>query len=351
MEQKFDYMQKGNKRTTVVLPITNEVPFKAYQIRGFESAILLANNRNYENLFYNTCINYYIRKKTDDKYLFDYTCNNTMWFSEHDVFLRQTVPFDKSDFKEDTLIETVTDALNKGLYVTGYFNERYIPNKYNYGLKDFRHGYLIYGYNSNEETLYGLGYTDNSKFDYYKINYTDYSKAVINMENPSVQFRYLNPNYKPEVCPKNIFNELSDYLHSEYTVNNSTGKHCNDFYGVAANNIFCKEIPEYSSKGYPLDIRHSSFFYENKKFMLKRLNWLHNNGIIRDYTEAYYANIQDSEIVHNLFIKYNITGSLSIIDSIINILNRINRSDEDILLDVYLDLDKYLKNKRNEEYM
>ena len=269
---------------SVILPTTDKVPFKAYQMRGFESAILLANDANAEEFLFNTCINCYLRKKKSGGILFDYTCNNTSWFSGQDVLLMQTVPVDKDSFDEVRIIETVTRALDREVYVTGSFNERYVPHKYSYGRSDFKHSYLVYGYDSDERFLFALGYTDNGRFEYYKIDFADFTKAVLNTDNPSLEFRYLNPDFQLRADPGLIRDELGDFLHSEYTVNNSAGRHRDDYYGVTANRLFCAAVSAFASKGYPLDARHSRFFCENKAFMLKRLDYLHSQGLTDDYS-------------------------------------------------------------------
>ena len=43
------------------LPIVEQVPFTAYQTRGFEAGILLGNFKNAEELLFQTCINFFFR--------------------------------------------------------------------------------------------------------------------------------------------------------------------------------------------------------------------------------------------------------------------------------------------------
>ena len=322
----------------IKLPITNQVPFQAYQIRGFESAILLANDRNSERFLFNNCINCYLRKKKDGKLLFDYTCNYTPWFSGQDVFLEETIPIDTIETSFDSIIRLVVGYLNRGIYVSGFFNEKHIPHKNAYGKWDFKHSFLLYGYNGIEKLFYAIGYTDNAKFELYQIPYQNFANGILNVEAPVLWLRYFQQDKKMELDLERLYLELGDYLHSDYTVNGGIGKHRDDIYGVRAHRIFQSLIVEAGRFEENLDVRHSRFFYENKAFMLKRLSFLQEKEYITQGADEYAVVAQKSKMIHFLFLKYNMKRTISTIKSINQLLTDVNHMDEDILSNVYEEL-------------
>lgn len=335
----------------IKLPITAAVPFQAYQIRGFEAAILLAHDESTEKFLFNSCINCYLREKESGNPLFDYTCNYTSWFAGQDVFCFQTIPIDVKETTKESLTVRVREYLRHGIYVSGSFNEKYIPHKNAYGRRDFKHSFLLYGYDQAEQIFYAIGYTDNAKFELYQIAYSDFANGILNVEKPALLLRYFRPDTKLELNLQRIYEELGDYLHSDYTVNHGTGKNRNDLYGIRAHHAFRSYIARYGQSGKFLDVRHSRFFYENKDFMQKRLSYLHQKGYISDYSEQYAIVAQKSKTIHLLFLKYNMTLCTNSLKAIDRLLEEVNQLDEEILFSVYEELTAWFKQKKQEVYL
>lgn len=336
---------------SIKLPITNGTQFTAYQIRGFEASILNANYDKAEELFFNTCINCSFRQRPSGRVIFDYTCNNTSWFLGQDVFLMQTIPVNPEKASKEYLIDTVASAIDNGIYVSGFFNERYIHNKSAFGKYDFRHSFLIYGYDDEGGIFNAIGYTANSKFETYEITFADFAAAMINCSDPVIWFRAVNPNLNAGFDVIKVHEELGDYLRSDYTVNNATGKNMEDVYGLLAHRAFRDYVKRTGETKSPLDIRLSRFFYENKAFMLKRLDFMHSNGLIGNYHDQYESAVKKSESVHLYFIKYNMTKSASAAESVYRLLGEINQIDESVLSEVYKDLSAYIGKQKSEVYL
>ena len=336
---------------SIKLPITNRTPFTAYQIRGFEASVLNANYDKAEELFFNTCINCSFRQRPSGRVIFDYTCNTTSWFLGQDVFLMQTIPVNPEKASKEYLIDTVASAIDNGIYVSGFFNERYIHNKSAFGKYDFRHSFLIYGYDDEGEFFKAIGYTANSKFETYEITFADFAAAMINCSDPVIWFRAVNPNLNAGFDVIKVRDELGDYLKSDYTVNNATGKNMEDVYGLLAHRAFRDYVKRTGDGASILDIRLSRFFYENKAFMLKRLDFMHLNGLINDYHDQYESAIKKSESVHLYFIKYNMTRNASSAEAIYRLMGEINQIDESIMSEVYKDLSAYIEKQKSEVYL
>ena len=336
---------------SIKLPIKNIIPFTAYQIRGFEASILYANYDKAEELFFNTCINCSFRQRPSGRVIFDYTCNNTSWFLGQNVFYMQTMPVTPEKASRDQLIDTVSSVIDNGIYVSGFFNERYIHNKSAFGKYDFRHSFLIYGYDAEGSIFKAIGYTANSKFEPYIITFSDFAAAIINCTDPVLWFRAVNPNIEAGFDVIKVHEELGDYLRSDYTVNNAIGKNSEDVYGLLAHRAFRDYVKRTGETESPLDIRLSRFFYENKAFMLKRLDFMHSNGLIGNYHDQYESAVKKSESVHLYFIKYNMTRNASSTEAICSLMGETNQIDESIMSEVYKDLSAYIEKQKSEVYL
>ncbi len=332
------------------LPMADRVPFNAYQTRGFEAGILLANYENAEEFLFNSCINFFVRWKKN-KLTSEDTRDKTSCLTDHGVFNRPIHPINLKDETREDIIDRIVRWIDNGVYVYGVFNEMYIPHKKAYGVQNFNHGYLIYGYDNAEKIFFAIGYTDNQKFEKYTIAYDDYFNSIEHIDNPSFSSKYLDRNREYKFDLYKMYWELQDYLRSEYTVNNQQNKQPDEIYGVDANWVFQRYVLNIKKYCGYLDPRHSRLFFENKEFMLKRLQYIHQNGFVNDYTEQYSSIVEESKKVHLHFLKYKLKPDEKTLHSISDMLIRINNADFSILSEVFDELTCYLQKKRAEMYI
>lgn len=324
----------------------------AYQVRGFESGILLANLDNGEEFLFNGCINYYFKFVNERKISFNYVCERTSWFKGDNVFYDGIYSFDKNRLGTEDIVSLIRNWLDNGIYVHGAFNEKYIPNKNAFGRKDFKHAYMIYGYNQEEQILYAVGYTNRGKYEKYTITYSDFLNAIYNLKDPSFfSLKYLNLNRRYEFDINMVHWELSDYLHSENTIRNALGKDPEDYYGVSANRAFRAYVLTGGKNNNYLDPRYSRLFFENKFFMRRRLGYMAQKGFVGDYEDAYASVASKSHRVHMLFLKYNVTGDNKILQSLDGLIDEINIEDERILNQVFDEITAFLIKRRKEKYL
>lgn len=332
------------------LPIVEHVPFTAYQTRGFEAGILLGTLENAEELLFQTCINFFFRLGGNNLW-FDYTCDKTNWFMEQGVFYRQKYPIDRKYHSREDLLALILHWLNQDIYVYGFFNEKYIPHKNAFGQRDFKHAYLIYGYDQTERIFFAMGYTDHRRFEQYIVSYEDFFNGIEHVNEQHFFPKYLDSTRKYEFDLYQVYWELRDYLRSEYTVHHGYGKHPDDIYGISANRAYQRYAYTTEKRGDYLDPRHSRLFFENKAFMLKRLDYMAQKGYISNYHEEYSLLAEESQKIHLLFLKYNLKHDGRILQSIDRIFTEVNDRDEQILSQVFDELTDHFKRKRGEMYL
>lgn len=332
------------------LPIVEQVPFTAYQTRGFEAGILLGNFKNAEELLFQTCINFFFRINGNIP-LFDYTCDKTNWFMDQGIFYRQIYPIDRKYHSREDILSLILHWLNQDVYVYGFFNEKYIPHKNAFGRYDFKHAYLIYGYDQTEQNFFAMGYTDHQKFEKYLVSYEDFFNGIEHVDE-----QHFFPKYLDRACSCTFdlyqtYWELQDYLRSEYTAHRSHGKHPDDIYGISANRAFQRYVYAIDRHGNYLDPRLSRLFFENKAFMVKRLGYMAQKGYISNYHEEYSLLAEKSQKIHLLFLKYNLKRDGDILQSIDQIFTEVNDREEKILNRVFDELTDHFKRKREGMYL
>ena len=74
----------------------------------------------------------------------------------------------------------IKEFLLSGYYVTGEFNERYIPDMSSFMEEDYIHPYLLYGFNEETNSFYASGYLKNHFYSSYSINYSNFFESIIN---------------------------------------------------------------------------------------------------------------------------------------------------------------------------
>lgn len=332
-----------------ILPITDQVPFTAYQIRGYETGILLANLANAEQFLFNYYINYFWRFETK-KIVFRYNEEKSSYFQGQGIFYIQNYPWDKNHVSKEEILDLILHWLDNGIYIFGSFNEKYIPCKGSFGKRNFVHGYQLHGFDRKQEILYAMGYTKNQKFEIYTIPYSNFLDAIDKKKSSTFWLKYLNRERTYEFDLHRVYWELKDYLHSEYTVSNAPGRHPDDQYGISANRAFQRYIRNIENYRGHLDPRYSRLFYEHKFFMCKRLAYMHQNGYIENYNREYSALASKSQTIHFLFLKYDIKNDKRILESLDRLLEEINNEDEKILNRVLDELTEYFARQKKEIY-
>ena len=217
-------------------------------------------------------------------------------------------------------VQLAQKMLSAGNYITGNYNEKYIPNKYSYNKHDYSHDYFLYGFDSRSELFYSLGYTASEKLESFTIPFENFRKSVELNTDKRIEFnfwKYNNENeYKLEL--PDIIQDLEDYC---YSTNSKDGWKKYYVFGLTAMKMLCELFTDNKE----LDLRYTRAYLEHKYLMLTRLEYINKNTdcYLAQYLDEYENVYNKSKVIHNLCIKYHITGSNTIIDSIAKLMNEI----------------------------
>ena len=268
-------------------------------------------------------------------------CMEDWWFTKEKVFSIQLLRLSPKylKFKSLNVISIIEECIDNGIYIYGFLNEKYIPNKYAYNQYDFTHEYLLYGYDKEKRGFSSVGYNKNNKYEEYCISYNDYIKSIECMDSFDIYLVQLNNEFDFSIDIEYITQDISEYLSSSNTREDNKKK----LYGLNCWRHFIKNTKNDIREKCRIDIRHTRLFMEHKNFMLKRIEYLKQAGYIKNNLS--YKDIQEgANKAYLLSLKYNMTHNNSIAEKIINLYNNILIDEEKILKEVLIEINSNLNN-------
>lgn len=273
-------------------------------------------------------------------------CLSDVWAMEDKILLHQNINMFKymySVFDRD-IIDVLKRVLNAGCYVSGEYNEKYIPGKSAYQKRDFLHDYIIYGFNDESRTFHSAGFLDNQRYLPFEISYDNFAQSLFNSPSDRIWFDLWQ--YNADVVFTHDIGRITDELRGY--MNSTTSHHfqSNRIYGIDANRrlrefyVTCIKNHEHPH----FDIRYSRAFMEQKYFIHLCVRYLHDNNIIcmDNYELGQLKEVYDKAmLMHRIGMKLNLSKNYTLIDKISDIFNWIEKVESMILPKVIALLERY----------
>ena len=212
------------------------------------------------------------------------------------------------------IIEMLKMLLEKKGYITGCYDEFYIPGKSPYQRERSVHDYVLFGYDDSEEVFYSAGYLNTGKYDVLKIKYEDMRKSLESLIPDEIFFDIWtyrdDAEYKLNVS--RIINGLIAYINPE----DKHGKgyfwdEDEEYSGINAmirlNEYFRAQM---AHEGRFIDSRYTRILMEHKYYMYKRADYIVQNRGEQDssISELFHKNYNMARQIHMLGLKINMTG-------------------------------------------
>lgn len=284
-----------------ILPFTIDVEMRMYHNKSFPLGVIKANIDNYNIWLCNKLITCVWRNGC----VLD-SVDNDIWGTREGLTFSQDMWVSPQMFLASglNLIEFIKYMLSDDNYITGGYDEYYIPNKIAFDNFHFSHDYILFGYDDNKRIFKSAAYLKDGTYNYYDIAYSDYYNAVTKnqISKTGLNFKKINTQYEPILNIDKIISDLEDYC----GINNSVTNSNNDIYGLEALVSFSEYVLNRKGK---LDARLSRGYAEHHFIMfkrcqiLKKLNYIKDEQLVKDYEKIYLK----TKTIHSLFIKYNIT--------------------------------------------
>ena len=227
------------------------------------------------------------------------------------------------NYMDIDFIPFIKSMLQNDNYFTGNYNEYYIPGKDKYHTRNNIHDYVIFGFDDDKKVFKSAGYLTENLYTFFDIPY----ESLINLPSSQlwIDFFKINKDFKPQININKIKMLLTNYVNS--TCSTSVPL-LDSFYGISAMDKFADFVQESDE----VDFRYSRVFFEHRKIMLNRFITLAgNNFISSSYIKIYEEIYKNSQLVHILYMKYDITKRNKDLNKIYSLIKETNCKEHSLI--------------------
>lgn len=308
------------------LPFEIDVEIKSFQNIAFRLGIIKANICNYDLWLSNRMINcvHYIGQEYN-------VYDKDPWGYKESLLTvnRLNITPELLERNKFDIINKNEDALTKGYYVYGFYNEKYISRKLAHKRWDKKHDYVIYGFDRNSRSFYSAGYI-NQTYQKFTISYDDYYNSLINCTDDFYEIEYI------DVCRDYIATVDIGYIKKVLTCYLESKAHFieipfrNSVHGIST----WYDLAQSMLDNDKFDLRSYRIFKEHKILMYIRLKTFEKLGMIgiTNFSWQYLINVlRPAEVIFNLCIKYMYTQKFDLLLRISNLLKIICENEKQII--------------------
>lgn len=215
-------------------------------------------------------------------------------------------------YNGERIFDFFEDLISSGYYITGIFNERYIPKMSAYGRYDFPHTYLLYGFDKTNKTFYSAGFLKNNQYEKYSIHYNDFYKSMCETTQNGIHVDALKYDESADyiVNYPRVIQVFEDYINSENNMRSGYPKE--ELFGLDALRALTRYYSEWMlNDSDRFDIRYTRGLADSKRVTALAIRYLFEYfdlpGI--DYAKSAEQVSKYASLIHNLGMKYNLTGN------------------------------------------
>ncbi|WP_339166783.1 hypothetical protein MKX75_21770 [Paenibacillus sp. FSL R5-0341] len=294
-------------------------------------SIISRDNTNISPWLYNNFIQ--IRYVHDwNTYFFDnhhHIFDNCPWINHH------VIPGTIIKNKWTSLHEFIIDAINESRYVYLYVDRYYIPASKAYQKNHNWHEIFIFGYDLEKSTFHVADNIQEGKYIHTECTFSELDEGynALNSDNEffqNVHLLSIKEEHEYKFNLQQIALTLENYVYSKPTIDMSFKEEST--FGIGALNLTIEAAVNYDQCSFRFDKRAFHLFWEHKKMMILRLEYMYQSSLIPNGLELInnYKELESSYLMlRNLVIKYNITNKNTLRQQIIEIFkSNINKEKE-----------------------
>lgn len=345
----------------MILPVCEDIPIRTYLYYALYNSIILTRKEFIPYLFNQYIQLIFFKDKSLPYISLDYYHIKS---ENSDIFEKEVISKNTLAVNNVNIIKYLINALNSNYYSIIYLNEYYIPNRGSYNLLEARyymHESLIYGVDEEKEIFYCLGYNESYRYKKSEIPFKNLDMAFNDThENNKLYLLKLNNSYIDySLEVPLIYKQLKEYYSSvnsyeENKIINSieildvTRKDfLNAEYGLNALKYIASYIQNIIDGIAKMDLRCFFLLKEHKNFMIMRLEYLMTNYILKekeglDIISQYRIVNKYTNIVFNLFLKYNKRYDINDLYSMKNYILLIYNCEKHVLEILLENLELYI---------
>jgi len=308
----------------IKLPYANPPIFLSYHDIAFPLGVMQAHlGENFEK---------WVCTRTKEIYFTEWSDINQFDLSFHDIWGHFAgLTNEQSITLEEDLIEVMgidllpvlKEALRRGYYIHGAYNERYIRGKWAYQQADYDHDFLLIG--CDNETFISVGYLADRSFHEFEISNQEMYDSLTTTRDGKLRLNFvrINENASAENDIREAVEELEKYLSSAKALFSNEPRKLS--YGISSlehlKKHFLREVHERNHLF--ADNRYCRILYEHK-WCLERMTAYFAHGKNAElYRTAAQNNLKRTEQIRMLSLKMELTGKAAIVDQIARLIDDI----------------------------
>ncbi len=212
--------------------------------------------------------------------------------------------------------------IDKGCYIHGTYNEKFIPSKRAYGIKDYDHDFLVVGYDDND--FISVGFTADDLFKKFNIPIDEFIKGILSVHDSRININFFNynKNFVPKLDINRLITELEKYISAtEYF---EKPNFSSAIYGISSimrlKDYFIEQINQSDTR---IDKRYTRVLYEHEWVLSQLVNSFLSEEEMQELFTYADMNLIRAQIIHMLGIKFECTGKVEIISRITHYIDKI----------------------------
>lgn len=325
-----------------ILPINRYPLIRGYQHHAYPLGIMFAENNMFLSWFYNNYIQ--LIYSPEDTCYFNFLYNS---FYNNPCLDVTVIKKEELLPNKKNLTEYFVQKLSQGNYIFTSADEFYIPRRVSYKNQHFPHEIMIVGFDLEKQVYYVIGYDEKWDYTVTEVDISKFEEAfwVIGDVGWDVLLVKRNENKIPvdyNLDLIQIAKLIDDYVNSRNTVytiatlDRLAPTRCAiTSFGVNA----CYEFNNYLNKiiqeNQDFDIRPFHIYWEHKKCMLMRMDYIYKNTGLSEINNLYedYTLIEQRSLhLRNRLLKYRITFNSNFIKRSFDEIKSITTEESHILL-------------------
>jgi len=259
----------------------------------------------------------------------------------------------------EDIIAFAIRSINLGCYLRIEVDEFYLPNKKPYGLRQFIHPILIYGYDNNSGILLGIGFDAQGFFTKLTFKFEDFRRAYQSSVSTvaaklngrplvmQLKFRIVRDTYPFSI--ERFTSELGNYLRSEKNSKESyhllkflpqgTEESGNVKWGFGVYEHLDDGLKDQLAGKKSIQYREFHLLFEHKRVLSDALKFIISEFKVRGKLVELSEDFEKvAHAFHNVrwkYFRFQYTHNIRLIEEIVETLDVARRDEHDILSRVY----------------
>ncbi|WJE84544.1 hypothetical protein [Bacillus sp. DX3.1] len=253
------------------------------------------------------------------------------------------------------ILEHLVEWLNKEHYVYTFVDEYYISDRIHHvDGNHFPHTILVHGYDQKLKQLYISGYDRRQHFKQSVCSFEEFKRAYLSLYTPEKA-----KNYTDDIYLLNLNEQGQDYtldlelvcgLVDDYLNARNSCKRLRMFFkpgdhvfGIGVYDYMLKYLDELLNGNIQFDIyyeiRPFHNFWEHKMFMLERLRYLNEQGLVSSKIVHSFLKVENSaRRIRWLLIKYSKQSSSTTLREMKVLLRDLREMERQVLSELLIEL-------------